>query len=49
MGTYAIAESSFNHLTLSSRLISELAQARSTLRMTTECIDLAVIVSAGVN
>ena len=47
MGIYAIAEPSFNHLTLSSRLISELAQARSTLRMTTECIDLAVIVSAG--
>src|ERR1700760_3016324 len=47
MGTYAIAEPSFSHLTLSSRLISELAQARSTLRMTTECIDLAVIVSAG--
>src|ERR1700750_216332 len=47
MGTYAIAEPSFSHLTLSSRLISELAQARSTLRMTTECIDLAVIVTAG--
>lgn len=47
MGTYAIAEPSFNHLTLSSRLISELAQARSTLRTTTECIDRAVIVSAG--
>jgi anti-anti-sigma factor len=47
MGNFAIAEPSFNHLTLSSRLISELAQARSTLRMTTERIDLAVIVSAG--
>jgi anti-anti-sigma factor len=47
MGAFAIAEPSFNHLTLSSRLISELAQARSTLRMTTECIDRAVIVSAG--
>ena len=47
MGTYAIAEPSFNHLTRSSRLISELAQASSTLRMTTERIDLAVIVSAG--
>jgi anti-anti-sigma factor len=47
MGTYAIAEPSFNHLTLSSRLISELAQASSTLRMTTERIDVAVIVSAG--
>ncbi len=47
MGTYAIAEPSFSHLTLSSRLISELAQASSTLRMTTERIGLAVIVSAG--
>ncbi len=47
MGTYAIAEPSFNHLMLSSRLVSELAQASSTLRMTTERIDLAVIVSAG--
>jgi anti-anti-sigma factor len=47
MGTFAIAEPSFNHLMLSSRLISELAQARSTLRMTTERIGLAVIVSAG--
>jgi anti-anti-sigma factor len=32
---------------LSSRLISELAQARSTLRTTIERSDLAVIVSAG--
>jgi anti-anti-sigma factor len=47
MGTYAIAEPSFNHLMLSSRLISELAQASSTLRMTTERIDRAVIVTAG--
>jgi anti-anti-sigma factor len=47
MGNFAIAEPSFNHLMLSSRLISELAQARSTLRMTTERIGLAVIVSAG--
>ncbi|HWF68083.1 MAG TPA: anti-sigma factor antagonist [Mycobacterium sp.] len=47
MGTFAIAEPSCNHLMLSSRLISELAQARSTLRMTTERIGLAVIVSAG--
>lgn len=47
MGSYAIAEPSFNHVMLSSRLISELAQARSTLRMTTERIDLAVIVTAG--
>jgi anti-anti-sigma factor len=45
--TYAIADPSFNHLMLSSRLVSELAQARSTLRMTTERIDLAVIVTAG--
>src|ERR1700736_5139662 len=47
MGTFAIAEPSCNHLMLSSRLISELAQARSTLRATTERCDLAVIVSAG--
>ena len=47
MGTYAMAEPSCNHLMLSSRLISELARARSTLRMTTERIGLAVIVSAG--
>ncbi|HZC92997.1 MAG TPA: anti-sigma factor antagonist [Mycobacterium sp.] len=32
---------------LSSRLVSELAQARSTLRTTTERIGVAVIVSAG--
>jgi anti-anti-sigma factor len=47
LSTFAIAEPSSNHLMLSSRLISELAQARSTLRMTTERIGLAVIVSAG--
>jgi anti-anti-sigma factor len=47
MGTFAIAESSCNHWMLSSRLISELAQARSTLRMTTERSGLAVIVNAG--
>jgi anti-anti-sigma factor len=47
MSTFAIADPAFNHVTLSSRLISELAQARSTLRMTTERIGLAVIVSAG--
>jgi anti-anti-sigma factor len=47
MSTFAIADQSFHHLTLSSRLISELAQARSTLRMTTERIGQAVIVSAG--
>ena len=47
MSTFAIAEPSFNHLMLSSRLISDLAQARSTLRTTIERSDLAVIVSAG--
>jgi anti-anti-sigma factor len=47
MSTFAIAEPSFNHLMLSSRLISELARARSTLRTTIERSDLAVIVSAG--
>jgi anti-anti-sigma factor len=47
MSTFAIAEPSFNHLMLSSRLISELAQARSTLRTTIERSDLAVVVSAG--
>ena len=47
MGNFAIAEPSFSHLMLSSRLISELAQARSTLRMTTERSGVAVIVSAG--
>jgi anti-anti-sigma factor len=47
MTNFAIAEPAFNHLTLSSRLISELAQASSTLRMTTERIGQAVIVSAG--
>jgi anti-anti-sigma factor len=47
LSTFAIAEPFFNHLSLSGRLISELAQARSTLRMTTERSGLAVIVSAG--
>ncbi len=47
MGTFAIAEPSSNHVMLSSRLISELAQARSTLRMTTERVGQAVIVTAG--
>jgi anti-anti-sigma factor len=47
MGTFAMAEPSCNHLMLSSRLISELAQARNTLRATTERSGLAVIVSAG--
>jgi len=47
MSTFTLAEPSFNHLALSSRLISELAQARSTLRTTIERSGLAVIVSAG--
>lgn len=47
MSTFAIADSSFHPLMLSGRLISELAQARSTLRATTERCGLAVIVSAG--
>jgi anti-anti-sigma factor len=47
MSTFAMAEPSYSHLILSSRLVSELAQARSTLRTTTERIGLAVIVSAG--
>ena len=47
MSSFAIAEPSFHHLMLSSRLVSELAQARSTLRTTTERIGVAVIVSAG--
>jgi anti-anti-sigma factor len=47
MSSFAIAEPSSSHLMLSSRLISELAQARSTLRTTTERSDTAVIVHAG--
>ena len=47
MSTFAIADPSFHPLMLSSRLISELAQARSTLRATTERCDMAVIVSTG--
>jgi anti-anti-sigma factor len=47
MSTFTIAEPFCNHLMLSSRLVSELAQARSTLRMTTERSGMAVIVSAG--
>ena len=47
MSTFALVEPSFNHLTLSGRLISELAQARSTLRTTIERSGLAVIVHAG--
>ncbi len=42
-----MADPSFHPLMLSSRLISELAQARSTLRATTERSGPAVIVSAG--
>ncbi len=47
MSTFAIAEPSSSHLMLSSRLISELARARSTLRATTERSGMAVIVNAG--
>ena len=47
MSTFLMAEPSFHPLMLSSRLISELAQARSTLRATTERSGSAVIVSAG--
>jgi anti-anti-sigma factor len=47
MSTFALVEPSFHHLTLSGRLISELAQARSTLRTTIERSGLAVIVHAG--
>ena len=47
MSTFALVEPSFNHLTLSGRLISELARARSTLRTTIERSGLAVIVHAG--
>jgi hypothetical protein len=42
MSTFAMAEPSYSHLMLSSRLVSELAQAPSTLRTTTERIGLAV-------
>jgi anti-anti-sigma factor len=47
MSSFAIAEPSSSHLMLSGRLISELAQARSTLRTVTERSDSAVIVHAG--
>ncbi len=47
MSTFAIAEPSVSHLMLSSRLVSELAQAKSTLRTTAERIGRAVVVSAG--
>ena len=47
MSTFVIADSTFHPLMLSSRLISELCRARSTLRATTERSGLAVIVSAG--
>ncbi|HEY1839364.1 MAG TPA: anti-sigma factor antagonist [Mycobacterium sp.] len=47
MSTFTIADPSFHPLMLSSRLISKLAQARSTLRATTERCGMAVIVSAG--
>jgi anti-anti-sigma factor len=47
MSTFLMADPSFHPLMLSSRLISQLAQARSTLRATTERFGSAVIVSAG--
>jgi len=47
MSTFAIADSTFHPLMLSSRLISELARARSTLRTTIERNGFAVIISAG--
>jgi anti-anti-sigma factor len=47
MSIFVMAEPSCNHLMLSTRLLSELARARSTLRTTVERNGLAVIVSAG--
>jgi anti-anti-sigma factor len=47
MSTFLMADPYFHPLMLSSRLISELAQARSTLRATTERFGAAVIVNAG--
>lgn len=47
MSTSLMADSSLHPLMLSSRLISELAQAHSSLRATTERSGEAVIVSAG--
>jgi anti-anti-sigma factor len=47
MSTFLMADPSFHPLMLSSRLISELSQARSTLRATTERFGSAVIVNAG--
>ena len=47
MSTFAIADSTFHPLMLSSRLISGLARARSTLRTTIERNGFAVIISAG--
>ncbi|MGH3578112.1 MAG: anti-sigma factor antagonist [Mycobacterium sp.] len=47
MSSFAIAEPSSSHLMLSSRLVSELGQARNTLRTTTERSGSAVIVNAG--
>ena len=47
MSTFLMADPYFHPLMLSSRLISELAQARSTLRATTERFGSAVIVTAG--
>jgi anti-anti-sigma factor len=47
MSTFLMADPYFHPLMLSSRLISELAQAHSTLRATTERFGSAVIVNAG--
>jgi anti-anti-sigma factor len=47
MSTFLMADPYFHPLMLSSRLISELSQARSTLRATTERFGSAVIVTAG--
>ncbi|GBE65884.1 anti-sigma factor antagonist [Mycobacterium sp. MFM001] len=44
---FATAETSFRHMMLSSRLVSELADAHSTLRTTVERTGPAVIVHAG--
>src|SRR6185437_12243913 len=47
MSTFLMADPYFHPLMLSSRLISELARAHSTLRATTERFGSAVIVNAG--
>src|ERR1700743_2907684 len=47
MSTFLMADPSFHPLMRRRRLISELSQARSTLRATTERFGSAVIVNAG--